>query len=398
MEYTDIQVMVTLATMAYLDLEPMDPPPSGATNVSQAPTVVQQQQALYTDISCMLTQDGLATPPNAWTVPWVGLTDDQANFAFIAENSAANQLAVVLRGSVFRANPSSAGPIDVGEDMDVSRVKPWTFFEGQPAVTISKGAFTALTEITTATCQVDTKAPGMNGTTLLEALTALNAGTTGGPTIYVTGHSLGGCMTTTVALYLLGNLPDCVFQVYNFAGPSAGLADFADLFDANFGAQSATECSSWRVVNIWDAVPHAWETLRHLYTFYPKPGPSANAEITAMIAAAHALPGHHKYKQPGNAVKINFGIPVNYPPPDPLPKPNWELATRDENITGKVDKQLFLDQVAFQHFPNFTYMPLLGAPALGDAMAACDITIPEVLGSPTPPPSWSNDPPPTGGS
>ena len=35
---------------------------------------------------------------------------------------------------------------------------------------------------------------------------------------------------------------------------------------------------------------------------------------------------------------------------------------------------------------------------LGDAMAACDITIPEVLGSSTPPPSWSNDPPPTGGS
>jgi hypothetical protein len=138
--------------------------------------------------------------------------------------------------------------------------------------------------------------------------------------------------------------------------------------------------------------------VAHLYTFYPKPGPHANDEIKEMIAAALLLAHGHEYVQPGNAVEINFGIPVNYPPPDPLPKPNWKLATRDENITGHVSKQLFLDQVMFQHFPNFTYMPLLGAPALGDAMAACNITIPEVLGTSTPPPSWSNDPPPTGGS
>ena len=41
-------------------------------------------------------------------------------------------------------------------------------------------------------------------------------------TIYVTGHSLGGCATTTVALYLQAALTNHVFQVYTFAGPTAG--------------------------------------------------------------------------------------------------------------------------------------------------------------------------------
>ena len=385
MAYTDMQVMITLATAAYLDMDPaIAPPPLGEP---EGPTVQGQQAKLFGYLNGVLGQTGLATDvsnsargqePN-WTVPWVGLSNDQANFAYIAKNKTTGDLAVALRGSVFHSNPLTAGPIDEDEDMDVGTPATVTFC-GED-VEISAGANEALTEITQkTTCQVGDLAPqGMNDTNLVEALTALGAGAADGPVVYVTGHSLGGCMTTTVALYLLSDsaLESCIFQVYNFAGPTAGTADFAQLFNDKFGGQSLTENSSWRVVNVWDAVPNAWQTLDNLDGFYPWPGPYQDAEVKAMVAAAKRRPGQIEYVQPANEVLIN--------------DPDWTSATRDTNITGTPSKALFMDQVAFQHFPNFTYMPLLGVPELGAAMAACNVG-PAGLGSASPPKTWSNAP------
>jgi predicted lipase len=58
-------------------------------------------------------------------------------------------------------------------------------------------------------------------------------GVPAGSTIYVTGHSLGGCLASATAPYLAQELGGAGgLRVYTFAAPSAGDATFAsaDLF------------------------------------------------------------------------------------------------------------------------------------------------------------------------
>ena len=56
-------------------------------------------------------------------------------------------------------------------------------------------------------------------------------------TFYVTGHSLGGALATTVSLFLFAQTwraPIPIFAVYTFAAPTAGDQNFADWFKKQF--------------------------------------------------------------------------------------------------------------------------------------------------------------------
>ncbi len=94
-----------------------------------------------------------------------------------------------------------------------------------------------------------------------------------GAQVTVTGHSLGGALAPTLALYLNdtrgrsdGWDPAEVAEVHSvaFAGPTAGNAAFARYTEQQMGSRAV------RVVNPLDAVPLAWshdglEALKHLY-------------------------------------------------------------------------------------------------------------------------------------
>ena len=67
--------------------------------------------------------------------------------------------------------------------------------------------------------------------------------------LLVTGHSLGGALAVTAGPDIAKNLtPTLVPELITFAGPAAGLADFARFFDLLIP-------SCYRVVNFWDLVP-----------------------------------------------------------------------------------------------------------------------------------------------
>lgn len=331
----DQQVMMTLAALAYADETPL----AGETVADQEARVLG---TLNSDPTYGLTQ--VATTRD-WQALWVGISDDdeRSNLAFIAKSRLApNTYAVAIRGTDFGLF------MDKVEDFDVATMLPFAF---PPETKISHGAQDAFAKVIEAIC-VTQSAATLADTSLVQALTQLIAATPNGnkTTIYVTGHSLGGAMATTLSLFLLSqHWPDVIFQVYTFAAPTAGDAAFAQAFDDAFRYVSTTDNSSWRVVNAFDVVPNAWQTLQAVEdSYYPPPGPAASYMVRLLIDGMGLAAADNAYVQPnqpgsGHAVVLNADYRL-YDPGD---------------TAG--DLHAFLGQLAFQHGCN-AYLHLLGAP------------------------------------
>lgn len=333
-----IQVMMTLAGLA----------PTGATERPSGESCADQAQRIFSGINTQLQNSSLATAAE-WTVRFIELTQDRANLAYIAQNTSISpdqpqQYAVCLRGTV-------AG--DIPEDMDVTPpLLPFAAGGAPPSGApgnISTGAMLAFTEI-------------VNGTTLMQDLTSLISGQTQAPTVYVTGHSLGGCMATTVSLFLAAQTwnPTPSFEVYTFAAPTAGDATFAQWFVD----QLPTATCVW---NQYDVVPQAWWNLtggiahkppapETAEWFFPGQGGGATlqAEVVALVAKiagkASTSTIANPYTQPQTqqqlVLNVNFSSEYQQPPAG-------SITTMDD----------WTHELGQQHANN-TYLGLLGATLL----------------------------------
>jgi hypothetical protein len=322
------KVMMTLAALAA----------TSATERPSGETLIEHKARILKGINAQLNMTGLATN-NLWTATWVGLTRSRANLAYLAFNPNVNLdgiadplYALVLRGTM------SASPIDTTEDMEVGQ---WFLFDAGGTPTqgetgnISQGAMEAFTDI-------------VMGTDLIAALTAIAP-----RTLYVTGHSLGGAMVTTISLYLAaaGLVPTASIQPYTFAAPTAGDGNFAAWFDTQFP-------SAVCYINAYDLVPNAWATLQSLVDdyktnpFYPDPpGPTAKPlnSVGAVILSEVSNANGNAYVQPTQQPPLNSGSSAvflqNYP------------------ADATTEMQQFEVQVGYQHANNF-YLTLLGAQQL----------------------------------
>jgi hypothetical protein len=115
--------------------------------------------------------------------------------------------------------------------------------------------------------------------------------------LLVTGHSLGGALSVVAAPDLAKNLtPSLVPELITFAGPAAGLADFAHFFDLAIP-------SCYRVVNFWDVVPRLPPQIP--IGLYEQTGTHVNVDPGFALAEdAHSLeksygPGLLKLLPPG---------------------------------------------------------------------------------------------------
>lgn len=314
--YTTDQVLMTLSALAPTCSTPLP----GETPTAQA-------QRIAAGIATQLAMPGLATA-GEWRLRWVGLSQDTENLSYVATNATSNAFAVVLRGTIESL-------VDVGEDLEVWSVVP--FPQGGSAnAQISAGALKAFEEITAPPAGFAGD-EALTGLTLAVALKLLLSRAPANPTLYVTGHSLGGALATTVALYLhdLALRDDLAYVVSTFAAPTAGVASFQTYFDGVFGD------TSYRTYNAYDLVPCAWADLALPKTWYPDPGPKPTRTDCALLDAAEMLPDGNVYVQPtANPNVLNAGFEVHAP---------VAAATT------------FVDEVAFQH-SNATYLTLLGAP------------------------------------
>jgi hypothetical protein len=326
--------MMTLAALAT----------TGATPRPSGETQEEQTQRILTGINAQLNTGTLSTG-SEWTAIWVGLTQDRANLVYIAASSAnpANY-AIVLRGT------AGGSPIDTTEDMNVGTMLPFAAGGSPPSGAvgqISQGAMQAFTEI-------------IMGTDLLAQVIGLASAYPPVPplqpvTFYVTGHSLGGALATTVSLYLLAlrvAFPTSTFAVYTFAAPTAGDQNFADWFNQQFP-------SAVCIWNNYDIVPYAWTSALAkipsnfiLHKFYPSdPGPTATPanDVGILISQIAKKTNGNTYVQPTQQ--------------NPLNSPMTLFLSYDGPFANYSDVQQFELQVGFQH-ANSTYLNLLQAQPL----------------------------------
>jgi hypothetical protein len=272
------------------------------------------------EISYYLNQPNYATQ-GEWSLVW-GPAQTTGNLMYVAKNETANIYAVVIRGTY--PHFSWALFVDLYEDLDAGNVTPWTY-PVTPDAVIANGTADGLADLTGMTSA---------GSTLLEfiGMTPENA------TIVVTGHSLGGCLTSVLAPWLQYQLSEAgssgrPFMPFTFAAPTAGNKAFADLYTAMFQ-------NSWRYYNTFDIIPNGFASLAAVKNLYPSPGPECPWELADAIDLVNDWLQHENvsYVQTNGA---------------------------GEPLSGQLSKSTmdFISEALHQHGHN-RYLALLGAPKL----------------------------------
>jgi hypothetical protein len=283
--------------------------------------------------------------------PWIGnwdlvwgpavyelpTSDRPDNAMFVV--SGGGQLVVAIAGT----NPYSL--LDwIVEDFLVSSQVPWPTGSPFPQERkISLGAFTGLSVL-----QTLVPGPGQLGAGV--PLKDFLATQVGAPiTINISGHSLGGALSPTVALWLsdiraswdpAGN---ATLAVLPSAGPTAGNAAFAQYSDSQIGAQVT------RLHNPLDIVPKAW-TTSDLQTIPDLYAPSIPPDFLLQGFADLAV----DISKDGGYTQINLNAPA-------LPGSTVNTGIIDPLLLPILN---FFAQVAYQHVD--AYSVLLGTTAALD--------------------------------
>ncbi|QAY77359.1 hypothetical protein [Sphingosinicella sp. BN140058] len=228
----------------------------------------------------------VSTPvPNAhWRCVWGPAIDaDDGNLLYVAglfAGTAADPagaspfaVAVVSRGT---ADPSLAGLLeDLYEDATPVPQERWLNAADR---WIANGSVSALWSVISLTS---------NGQTLLGYLANLPQVDGHEPIILVTGHSLGGCIASVLAPWLVANLPTSKtawLTPITFAGPTAGSKGFVDAL--------VNACPLRQIyVNPLDVVPKAWWDIGAIPDIYGGwyTDPAVYAWAGATILALDAL-------------------------------------------------------------------------------------------------------------
>lgn len=295
--YSNEQVMLAFAYMSYYGLAL-----SGSDECNDIAISDMIQRALKT----------WQPVKDEWSLVWGpcvstlkgDLFNDNMMFVLQSNRNPENYV-ISIRGT----NPFSVKDWLI-EDFDVSPMRQWPYSESGSSLKpkISKATFVGLQCLQE--MQATNGVPG-EGTFVLQFFQqALVHGPVS--SITVTGHSLGGALAPTFALWLhdiaLSELSDGVtVSTVAFAGPTAGNADFAKYSDACFGDRCI------RLANSLDVVPHAWnsKSLLKLYSLYARhflwPSPllaagfslmlamSLRGQYTQIKAKAKPLKGHYKH-------------------------------------------------------------------------------------------------------
>ena len=280
----------------------------------------------------------LAPVQNGWELVW-GPCLYKFSFAKFTDNTV-----YVVRNrqhpSEYVIAISGTNPYEITdwifEDFLVGKTVPWAYGHPPAGARISESAELSLKILR------DLKPfPGVQGEDL--HLIDFLKNTAGISSVTVTGHSLGGEMASTTALWLSdtqGDLWDTQKQArvsaYTFAAPTAGNAIWAAYFQQQLGD------NAHRIWNSLDVVPHVWQLsdLKQIPNLYE---PQIKAPLPLKVALRILIWVVKK--------KVYTQIPA--------------IASDQQPLTGTVNSDpewaQFFDQIAYQHVD--AYIELLHVPA-----------------------------------
>lgn len=307
------------------------PPTAGPSAIAPlAMTLAGMAYAFPEDIERYLANGSLT---KGWVPTWVPEERD-GYFAYAAASPAAKGWVVAVRGTNPGLTPAFLQ--NVISDLDVWHAAEWEH-EAASGARIAGGAMEGL--------RVISSLRDGRGETLVEHLART---VPQGATLVVTGHSLGGCLASVLAMHLRHESRGR-FNVrpVTFAAPTAGDQRFAELYAAAFPEAE-------RYFNRMDLVPRAWHDLVQFRDLYEDPGPKCPPDFGFIASQTARALAHHNYTHPGAGI----ALPVEgHGPPSP----------RRKGLAGMIDRILrrhvFLVEALHQHMPD-TYLANLGADPL----------------------------------
>ena len=253
--------------------------PAGPTDIF-AVAYLQLCQVSYLDPS-LIPSAVAALPPldrGSWQCIWgPAQNSDESNLAFVAAYFMVGGLpptfaAVVTRGTDVDVNDGWGVIEQIWEDLDVTSQVPLPWAPNSPAL-IAGGTIDGLNDVQSLTS---------GGETLVQFLGSyLAAPANDNPVLVVTGHSLGGCLTSVIAPWLETELASQCLNLHvvpaTFAAPTAGNADFAAYFQSTFGHLLL-------MFNSLDVAPFAWQNINAVDDIYTPCG----IEVPDLVYAAAA--------------------------------------------------------------------------------------------------------------
>jgi len=315
---SDAQVQITLASIAYVSEE--------------------DEFDIRKKIVRDLGNDCYATAAR-WHLVW-GPASSGGNLAYVVQRGDSSEYSVVLRGSDWEFLDNFL------EDLQVKQVSiDSELWKARPGEKISTGIHLALMNVLDMVDDYET-----HGMTLVDFFRSEAAGGRG-TIVWVTGHSLGGGLTTVVLPWLRAALKDCrgcgeiLLSGYSFAGQTAGNAVFAEHFNEDFGDGFC------RVVNPLDLVPQGYAGLKEVIEErIPTDVPFESPPIGEVLLGFDAI----------------------------LVLKDWRYEQVDTEMVlqhARAGSGDYMQQVAIQHNHN-CYLALLGAPQIGKENTWCKLKLP----------------------
>lgn len=214
--------------------------------------------------------------------------------------------------------------VNILEDLDIDQVE-WNVVDSQATsgLKISEGASVALKTI------IDGKSnnkPGID-VTLFDFISDIESESGDGFDVTVTGHSLGGCLASTLALFFKSifnalepldpKKKNIRIHSCTFAAPTAGSKSFTDysakVFNTDGENKDIYQSNFLRVYNTNDIVPCAWASddlkrFRNLYDgVHPVPD-NWKFILDSFVSALDELSESDKYTQPEPSVGFTYPL------------------------------------------------------------------------------------------